>query len=460
VFQALVAAAAARWNERIRLDYAVPALEWLERRPPPDVVATAGDKSDVKYRLYVPDNTGDLAASAWSRGDTTRIVKRTEKTVRSTHLLGDAVHYLYPVAEGDPELDRHLGTLQAAARSITHLGWGIDMVVGDAKCLTDAEADTLPGERWRPADGAGGDGLRVPIDGTLADLSRKHADFLNRLSTDGFKPVPPLTAFRVVGYRRATEPAPRLRWAAYRIISADPDGRNPAYDTPRRARDVAAWVRHAAGRVCADWPDVASYVHGHDPADSDKPIKGDLADNRLWYLPLPTINPALNRVESIRRVIVAAPVPDSDRRFEKLRRLLAGQELTYDDRSFGILVPLTGQDWVRDQYVRSATVWSTVTPVVWPGHDDHDARKAEQVLRKAFVQAGLPHEVVDGIAELDWRNVGFRPGVDLACRYRRPDKLSGRLSHVRVQFRRPIPGPLAIGAGRYRGLGLFAAEGQ
>jgi CRISPR-associated protein Csb2 len=175
---------------------------------------------------------------------------------------------------------------------------------------------------------------------------------------------------------------------------------------------------------------------------------------------LPTINPALNRVESIRRVIVAAPVPDSDRRFEQLRRLLAGQELTYDDRSFGILVPLTGQDWVRDQYVRSATVWSTVTPVVWPGHDDHDARKAEQVLRKAFVQAGLPQEVVDAIADLDWRNVGFRPGVDLACRYRRPDKLSGRLSHVRVQFRRPIPGPLAIGAGRYRGLGLFAAEGQ
>ena len=30
--------------------------------------------------------------------------------------------------------------------------------------------------------------------------------------------------------------------------------------------------------------------------------------------------------------------------------------------------------------------------------------------------------------------------------------------HVMVRFRKPVPGPLAIGAGRHVGLGLFAAS--
>jgi CRISPR-associated protein Csb2 len=30
--------------------------------------------------------------------------------------------------------------------------------------------------------------------------------------------------------------------------------------------------------------------------------------------------------------------------------------------------------------------------------------------------------------------------------------------HVRLRFAEPFSGPLAIGAGRYRGFGLFAAE--
>ena len=34
----------------------------------------------------------------------------------------------------------------------------------------------------------------------------------------------------------------------------------------------------------------------------------------------------------------------------------------------------------------------------------------------------------------------------------------GAMYHVTVTFPHPVSGPLAIGAGRYRGLGLFACE--
>src|SRR5262249_27421667 len=162
--------------ERMRLGYAVPALEWLLRQPAPVIIAPAGDPSDVKYRLYVPDNVGDRVAKSWRGGNTSASIAdyRTEKDVRPTHLTGDAVHYLYPIAD-EAEFAKHGGTLGAAARSVTHLGWGIDMVAADAEVITESDADKRPGHRWRVVL-TGGAPLRVPKPGTLDDLIRKHAD--------------------------------------------------------------------------------------------------------------------------------------------------------------------------------------------------------------------------------------------------------------------------------------------
>lgn len=134
---------------------------------------------------------------------------------------------------------------------------------------------------------------------------------------------------------------------------------------------------------------------------------------------------------------------------------------------------------------RPATVWSTVTPVVLPGFDDPDGlrkkltprpnrpplnaeqqkslwerlnRRTVELIVKAFQQAGLPKELIQA-AELEYRQVGFRAGVDLARRYDLPPLKYPRC-HVRVRFPRPIAGPLVVGAGRYRGLGVFAADGS
>lgn len=454
LFQAIVATRGA-WNcEPKKLSVLNDSLDWLEKQAPPTIIAPVATKSESGSRLYVPNNALDIVAGAWSRGNMRVSIAdhRTEKIVRPTHLAGDAVHYLFPLAGTCPYFD----VLREAARSITHLGWGIDMVAGDAAIIGEDEVAKLTGEVWRPVPDGGGTALRVPRVGTLDALIAKHEAFLNRLSADGFKPVPPLAAFDVVHYRRATDPAARP-FVAFSILKPDASG-NRAFDTVRRCRDVAAWIRHATARVCDGWPfgSIEGFVHGHD--GPDKQLKGERANERFMYLPLPTINPALHRVEAIRRVLVAAP-PGFSSRVDWIRRRLPGQDLTAPDGEVtGLLNLLPTSDWVLSRYTQPARTWSTVTPVVWPGHDDCDAGKAERILRKAFVHSGLAPEFVAGIEELEWRTVGFRAGVDLAYRYQRPDHMNGRMYHVRVRFPHPVSGPISVGAGRYRGFGLFAAE--
>lgn len=481
LFQALVDAAASRWRGPRFDDYARHLLQWLEMLSLPTIIAPAF-KVGTPVRIAVPNNDLDVWAGPLSRAATPKKQPnelKTMKTVRPTHLLGDAVHYLYPIADA-AEFAKHRETLIAAARSITHLGWGVDMVAGNAVEMTEEEVAKLPGERWLPTKDSSGVQLRIPRTGTLEKLMEKHEAFLNRLSGDGFKPVPPLTAFKVEGYRRETDPAARP-WAAFRIASINPDDRNPSFDTPRRCRDVAAWVRCAVAKACEDWPfpePVASFIHGHDATETTRQLKGDDADRRFMYLPLPTINP-LNRVESIRRVLIAAPSGCEDR-IEWLRRRLPGQELiALDDSPRGMLIDLK-PDWVVGQYTQTSRVWSTVTPVVLPGYDDpnhlrrrlrenRDAAKQQQMLiqldtrvegliRKAMRQAGISDEL-EREAIVEWRAGGFRAGTVLTSQYARPENLNAFAAyHVRVRFRHPVRGPLAIGAGRYRGLGLFAAE--
>ena len=157
---------------------------------------------------------------------------------------------------------------------------------------------------------------------------------------------------------------------------------------------------------------------------------------------------------------------------------MAGAELVNHDGVAALLTILPGSDWVLRQYVEESPTWSTVTPVILPGYDDPDhlrrklkngldaetqkrylARldaRMDELLRKAFRQAGYSRELIEQ-AELDWREVGFRPGVELASRYLPPENLNNAPRvHVRVRFPTAVRGPIAVGSGRFRGFGLFA----
>lgn len=459
MLQALVAASAGRWNERRKLSHAVPTLEWLESLRPPQIV-TPASRPGTGRQIFVPDNTGDLLVPAWKKGDMTRQVKRTEKIVYPTHLDGDAVHYLYLLTDGGCP---HWEVLLAATRSITHIGWGIDMAVGNACVLSEEQARQLPGVRWHPV-ASGGAPLRVHRSGTFDDLARKHADFLNRVTEKGFHPVAPLRVFDVVGYRRQDDPSGRP-WRVFELRNTD--GSRFRYPH-RRLIHIAGMVRHLAiaamekdppEGVAEDW--IETYVAGH--------TGGSSGHRQFSYLPLPSAGHDYTD-PGVRRVMIAASVGD-EAWLDHLARRLAGVQLKPlrgDEFAGGeppLLVPMPRQarDGVVGCYTAPASVWHSFTPVILPGHDDHKPEKTRTLIERALGQSGI-----DQTCEFEWSafsrfaksySAHKYDGQKRPQGYVRPSYLNGLTAvHVTLRFKDDIqaPGPLVIGAGRHCGFGLMA----
>ncbi len=467
-FQALVCASATRCRETQFQDAVRTALEWIEKLQPSVVTPQVAAQS-FGYRMYVPNNSGDLMTAAWARGDTeTSMAKfRVEKDVRPTNLNDDAVHYLYPLPDACPDLDQHLDILRSAARSITHLGWGIDMVAGNAEVLDEQQVAGLQGERWEPSASGSGTGLRVPVEGTLAALAERHERFLGRLSHDGFRPVPPLTKFKVVSYRRAGDPLSRP-FKVFHLINPDegqPHERPFSYPHQRFIH-IAAMVRHLAiDAMSRDKPRgtpdgwVDTYVAGHaKPGVAEHP--------RFSYIPLPSIGHA-HTDPSIRRVMITAPTGD-ERWLDHLASRLVGcqlQPLEGTKLPHPPILDLPRNQAVVGQYTGEANTWASVTPVILPGHNDHSSSKTQKLIEKALTQAGI--EVP---CEYEWRAVSWFPKSLTAHKYDRQKNEIGYIRpqhllnfsavHLRITFKDGLqfPGPLAIGAGRHCGFGLFAAH--
>ena len=517
LFQALTNAAARLGGAGISAQSAA-ALRWLEAlKQPPEILASEATPT-TGYKLYVPDNVADLVAEKWSAGkyfdsenhplDISGF--RTEKHVRPLRLSGDAaVHYLWPLDRHELTQDRE--PLVTIARAITHLGWGVDLVVTDAAFEESSGIGGLrannAAERWLPVKTSGGSSLRVPLPGSLEALKTRHAAFLGRLPTtaDGsqfFRPVPPLTNFHVVTYRRETDLA-QPPYAVFALRRPDDSG-FATFDPQWRRLHLAGMLRHAASQ-----PDFASalgwdknkvdaFVLGHDQRDPNNP-KPTANAARLVFIPLPSIEwrgeDRGHTVGAIRRVLVT--ISNSEGKcdsieFSRVVRALEGRELI-DEKSgqpAAFLRRQSEKDKAIVDYLAESAVWTTVTPVVLPGHVDPrklrrrlretaaplSVAEKEQIvrkldgrieglLRKALLNAGLPSKLVAD-ADLQWRDTGFLSGADLASHYSAPDQCRHfRRVHVRIAWRertskgelliKKLLGPFCIGSGRFSGLGLF-----
>jgi CRISPR-associated protein Csb2 len=118
---------------------------------------------------------------------------------------------------------------------------------------------------------------------------------------------------------------------------------------------------------------------------------------------------------------------------------------------------LPRNDHVLKQYVTTSQNWTTVTPVALPGSDDGLASKTSKLLAKMFIHAGYSS---DSVEELEYHRVPYSRGAEDAKRYRpRPPHhlANSTMYHMRIRWKFPMPGPIALGAGRHCGLGVLAA---
>jgi len=517
LFQALTAACAGVANERIRITTFADALRWLERQSAPLIAAPQARLAKEPYRLYVPNNTGDLAAASWSSAktqdkDLSRF--RTEKDVQPYILPSkEGLYYVWAVGELREDERALAEMLREAVASITHLGWGIDQVVAEANWLSEEEVDELPGVRYSPVDRPGVRVLPAAVPGTFDALTERHQAALGRIRREDkrqvFSPVPRMTVLRPVNYARDDDPVEK----PYRVFellptTADTTAHFQAYDPVKETTVLAGMVRHhfndpkfhaQLGWVEAD----LAMLHGHGEkkgSGKHQPVSG----NRIAIVPLPSIewrgNERGDTVGSTRRLMLVGIERKAEGSAENrlkleaalddVAHLLSGRQLQPATPGIpaSLLRPIA-PDKMAERYTKCAATWETVTPVVLPGFDDPgglrkklSARKQtgmhaqeknaiveqlesriEQLLRKAIVQAGYP-PVLAANALLEWRGTGYLPGTALTKDYFAPAHLQPyRKYHVRITWRDasgqrlPIPGPIVLGGGRFFGLGLLTA---
>jgi CRISPR-associated protein Csb2 len=392
---------------------------------------------------FVPNNDGD---DVFERQD-----RLTGKMVQPHRLLdGEMIHYIWPVhEERDHSAAAHAAVLCKEARHILALGWGIDQATGDGRILNDAEVAALSGRQWRPwkSSGGGNRTWRTPRDGCLEDLEQTYNSFTRRLEGSSYRPRQRVSRFDVVRYITSTTLPPRF----YAVFELPED----IAFRQERANEVAAMLRSLACN-CAradthEFPGGSeTYVAGHvTEKNGDTPL-------RFSYLPLPTIGHE-HSDGMIRRLLIAEPHGGDGSHARWARERLRNQPLRdHNGKERGILLDpwRSASNAVVDRYVGEGRDWSTVTPVILPGFDDGKHAKAEKLLLRSIGQAGLP---LDGIADLMLRKAPFWDASQHPRHYHRPHYLRHLPAwHVRFGFREPVPGPMALGAGRHCGLGILA----
>ena len=454
LFQALVAGAARRLEEPT----VAKAFRWLELQEAP-LIAVPRSTLGQAVTFYVPSNDLD------ERGGDPAAVPglRIAKVVQARHLGHSDLLYTWPAGNSDEACE-----VAKIAAMLYQFGRGHDMASGVGE-VVDAETlvgmlDAWDGDVHRPSDAAG-DGLACPRDGTFDSLRRRHAAFANRFHfevqgrsvTEVFT-LPPRALLRRVPYDA------NVRRAMFELRRTE----DPARFSPTKPEQVvelvSAWRDAAVERLVGAGlasDEVEESLVGVRPGD----MKRVQRTQRVRLVPLPSVGHA-HTDELVRRLLVEVP-EGGLLRFEDVRWAFSGLTL-------GKVILIEAEDTgMRDRYLRPSTRWATVTPAALPAarrriDPQHqmdeskraDEREAEERAAIAAVRQALRHaEVRERLRRVEVQREPFSTHGTRAERFDRPPRFAKeRLWHVLIEFARPVRGILAIGDGRFLGLGVMRPE--
>jgi CRISPR-associated protein Csb2 len=433
------------------------------------------------YRLAVPNNQADRHVPALRKGAQLDDLLRQDKELKQVQSVAVDRQPLVYAWEIAAEQEIQAEATRPVVRRLVALGTGLDHAVADVRLCAELPATPSGLTEYNIRE--------APCDGTLDSLIARHRAGLDRLVGGGLREN--LPAVRHDGSRRGHIP-PRALLFLLRT-PADVELDQPLTVTPEATavlayairKELARELREQLTRLSAAWPtrvppfsieDLERFVLGRGAGPDDK-------ERRISVLPLPSIGHE-HADGLLRRVLVVIPTtcPITP---EIARRALSNAEIvaeSSDGESHARLrlVPAGQDDDPRDQsmlrrYTAEARVWRSVTPIVLPGGASksravnppegaatHARRRCreEALIRRAINDAGIDAAAV---ATLRLRRESFgRHQPPAGARWQLPRNSEGRSwlagkprLHAEIVFATSRPGPLALGDGRYLGLGLM-----
>lgn len=399
---------------------------------------------------------------------------RQPRTFAGASLESDTVFLSWPNAEVPAE---ELSALARLCAKVTRIGHSSSLVQ-----MWLAEPNEIPPglPRWLPDNHRPTVALRVACPGTLDELDRRFR----------LQQWPQLSVSQ--GYARAEEtaPPPSMPGSAFSphllVFALDRE------DGPYRALDVTCtlalterWREALAKRAAKEGLSAAAQqcISGHGASGQrlerphaaflPLPVVGhEHADGHLMgvALALPADLPSSVRLEVLGAVDKVAELALGRLGKWRLERVLMARPP----------VTLRVETWTGHPY--GATHWSSVTPFAFdyhpkqkpshpaaaePGPDTSPSteipaecrqrrvfhQEAADLIADACQRVGLPRP-----REVIVSHVSAHLGVPPAPafpRLRRKDGTERRHTHAILVFDQPVVGPVLLGAGRYRGYGLF-----
>jgi CRISPR-associated protein Csb2 len=148
----------------------------------------------------------------------------------------------------------------------------------------------------------------------------------------------------------------------------------------------------------------------------------------------------------IRRVCIFAP-PELSDAIRLMRNVLPGRILTDNEGKEVCRLAEARSNSIFEHYTNTGTEFETVTPAVFPHHLTKNGRLDSRRVREAakwFTEAGAP-EPMELFVQFQ-REKFFAPTyMQKLPQYR-----------LRARFDHAVFGPIAVGLGRFSGLGIFA----
>ena len=456
LFMALVAA----WGETHRSPEAATALRWLEVQPAPemravseiqrrDVVTVFVPTNDASTPKKVDDKTSNdviedgLAVLPEKRGKQPRFFPAARPLQSADGSDPTLVAFIW---QTDPSPTERSALADLCSR-VTYLGHSSSPVECWVADTVPDQAETLP--LWKPGSTRlTASRLRIPSSGRF--------DELERLFAKSLRPKPSMWASydSDLHLPEQTDSSHRTVFSSDLIVLRQTGGRRFGLESTGLLTRV---LRDSLMALSPEQP-TPEWLSGHSQPGqpTDRP--------HLSFLPLANVGHA----HGDGRIMGFALALPADLQTPLLHSILfEGSEPRTLKLVLGkigeVLLELAGasrpQTLTPELWTAPSKRWATVTPMAFnrhpKGRGDDAFDEIETMVLQACEHVGLPRGIIRSVHIMPVSaHQGSPSNRGFPCLQR---KSGGNIhhSHVAITFTDEVRGPLMLGAGRYRGYGLF-----